>query len=63
MKSVFNVEGMSCASCQVHVEQAVNKLPGIKSATVSLLTNELIVESKDAQINAATIISAVERAG
>ncbi|MFA5225913.1 MAG: heavy metal-associated domain-containing protein, partial [Bacilli bacterium] len=43
MKSVFNVEGMSCASCQVHVEQAVNKLPGIKSATVSLLTNELIV--------------------
>ncbi|RRF95902.1 MAG: heavy metal translocating P-type ATPase [Lachnospiraceae bacterium] len=56
----FNVTGMSCASCQAHVEKAVSKVPGVKSVNVSLLTNSMAV---DGTASAADIIKAVEDAG
>lgn len=56
----YNVSGMSCASCQAHVEKAVSRLPGVKSVSVSLLTNSMSVEGTagDAEIE-----RAVENAG
>ena len=35
----YNVTGMSCAACSARVEKAVNKVPGVTSCSVSLLTN------------------------
>ncbi len=56
----YNVTGMSCAACQARVEKAVNKVPGVDSAAVSLLTNSMGVEgSADPE----AIIHAVEKAG
>ena len=43
----YNVSGMSCAACQMHVEKAVSKVPGVTSCTVSLLTNSMAVEGTD----------------
>ena len=40
----YTVTGMSCAACQTRVEKAVQKVPGVKSCSVSLLTNSLAVE-------------------
>ena len=40
----FKVEGMTCASCQAHVEKAVAGVPGVTSVSVSLLTNSMGVE-------------------
>ena len=40
----FDVLGMTCSSCQAHVEKAVNKLEGIKKVNVNLLSNNMIVE-------------------
>ena len=40
----FLVEGMSCAACQARVEKAVNKVNGVTSVSVSLLTNSMGVE-------------------
>lgn len=40
----YDVTGMSCASCQAHVEKAVSKVPGVSSVNVSLLTNSMRVE-------------------
>jgi len=40
----YTVSGMSCAACQTRVEKAVSKLPGVKSCSVSLLTNSMGVE-------------------
>ncbi|MDO5323890.1 MAG: heavy metal translocating P-type ATPase [Clostridia bacterium] len=56
----FNVTGMSCAACSARVEKAVSKVPGVKSCSVSLLTNSMGVEgsAKDSEI-----IAAVEAAG
>ena len=56
----YNVTGMSCAACQTRVEKAVSAVPGVKSCTVSLLTNSMGVEG-DASPD--EIIRAVEAAG
>lgn len=56
----YNVTGMSCAACQSRVEKAVGKVPGVKSVSVSLLTNSMGVEGNAA---AADIIAAVQAAG
>lgn len=64
MKKVkFNIQGMTCSSCQSHVEKAVNKLEGIKSASVNLLSNNMIVEYDENKTNDDKIISAVVDAG
>ena len=56
----YNVTGMSCAACSARVEKAVNKVPGVTSCSVSLLTNSMGVEGTAAPQD---IIRAVEGAG
>ena len=51
---------MGCAACQARVEKAVNAVDGVKSCSVSLLTNTLAVEGKAREKD---IIAAVEGAG
>lgn len=41
---LFDVTGMSCASCVNHVENAVRKVVGVKSVEVNLLTSSMKVE-------------------
>ena len=40
----FIVTGMSCAACSARVEKAVKNVEGVKSCSVSLLTNSMGVE-------------------
>ena len=56
----YSVTGMSCAACSTHVEKAVEKVPGVSSVSVSLLTNSMTVEGT---ATAQDIITAVEHAG
>ena len=42
----FNVTGMSCAACSARIEKAVSKVSGVKSCSVSLLTNSMGVEGE-----------------
>ncbi|MGI5989869.1 MAG: heavy metal translocating P-type ATPase [Lachnospiraceae bacterium] len=56
----YTVTGMSCAACQARVEKAVAKVPGVKSVSVSLLTNSMGVEGT---ADAGAICKAVEDAG
>ena len=62
MKKTFAVEGMMCASCQAHVQKAVEKLNGVKSVNVNLLTNSMDVEFDDS-LPVSAIQKAVEKAG
>ncbi|MFL6677465.1 MAG: heavy metal translocating P-type ATPase [Burkholderiaceae bacterium] len=58
----FSVEGMTCASCAGRVEKALERVPGVESATVNLAT-----ETAEATIRGEPdldgLIAAVERAG
>ena len=56
----YNVTGMSCASCVARVEKAVNKVEGVTSCSVNLLTNSMSV---DGDVKSSDVISAVEKAG
>ena len=56
----FNVTGMSCAACSARVEKAVKNVEGVKSCSVSLLTNSMGVEGSASDDE---IIKAVEEAG
>lgn len=56
----YNVTGMSCASCVARVEKAVNKVNGVTSCSVNLLTNSMSV---DGDVKSSDVISAVEKAG
>lgn len=56
----YNVTGMSCASCVARVEKAVNKVEGVTSCSVNLLTNSMSV---DGDVKSIDVISAVEKAG
>ena len=63
MKQKFDVTGMSCSACSVAVERSVNKLPGIESCEVSLLTNSMTVVFDKEKTDTQQIISAVTSAG
>lgn len=56
----YTVEGMSCAACQSRVEKAVEKVEGVTSCAVSLLTNSMGVEG---DVSPDAVIAAVENAG
>ena len=56
----YNVNGMSCAACVARVEKAVNKVEGVSSCSVSLLTHSMGVEGNASE---QAVIAAVEAAG
>lgn len=61
-KLKFNVSGMSCAACSARVEKVVGALDGVKSVSVSLLTNSMVVEF-DSPLTPKDISRAVSDAG
>ena len=64
MKKVkFDIQGMTCSSCQAHVEKAVNKLDGINLANVNLLSNNMIVEYDEKKLDNNKIINSIIDAG
>ena len=44
MKKKYDIEGMTCAACQSHVENATKKVNGVISCSVNLLNNNMTVE-------------------
>ena len=63
MKQKFSVTGMTCSACSAHVEKAVRRLEGIRSADVSLMTNSMTADFDEALLTADDIIKAVTDSG
>lgn len=59
----FDVGGMTCASCQAHVDRAVSKLDGVQSVAVNLLAGSMLVDYDPTQVSPDDICTAVDRAG
>ncbi len=63
MNRKFNVTGMTCSACSAHVEKSVSKVPGVRSVSVSLLTNSMSVDYDETITGDSAIIAAVQAGG
>ena len=47
MRKVFKLEDLDCANCAARVETAVKALPGVQRASVSFMTQKMLLEAED----------------
>ena len=59
----FKISGMTCASCEEHVNHEVNKLNGIVNSTVSYENGNAIVEFEKTKTNETEIEKAINSTG
>lgn len=51
MKKKFRLEGLDCANCAAKIESAINKLDGVKEASVNFMTTKLVIEGDDGKMS------------
>ncbi|HTV04921.1 MAG TPA: heavy metal translocating P-type ATPase [Acidobacteriaceae bacterium] len=59
----LGVQGMTCAACQTHVEHALRDTPGVKSASVNLMTHSARVVYEPSVTGLEALYDAVREAG
>ena len=47
MKKKFKLIDLDCANCAAKMEEAIKKIPGVKDASVSFMTQKLVLEADD----------------
>lgn len=57
------IQGMDCAECALHVQQAISALPGVASANVSLAMEKAIIRLDPALVDLPAIYKAVADVG
>jgi len=57
------VEGMTCATCEVAVRNALKRVDGVKSAHVSIATKTATIDYEPAQTNPDQLASAINSTG
>lgn len=51
MKKIFKLEDLDCANCAAKIEEAINKVSGVKSANVSFLMQKLTIEADEEEFD------------
>jgi len=59
----LTIQGMTCAACVAHVEQALRKVPGVQEARVNLATAKATVVCDSGEVKRSELVRAVEAAG
>ena len=59
----LDVEGMTCAACQTHVERALRETPGVAEANVNLMTNSAHIVYEPEVTRLDSLLDAVREAG
>ena len=44
MKSIFKIQGIDCANCAAQLENAIRKVEGIQSASISFMAERMVIE-------------------
>ena len=47
MKKIIKLEGLCCANCAAKIEDGVKKVPGVKEASLSFMTQRLTIVAED----------------
>lgn len=61
--TVFELEGMTCASCAMRIEKGLKKLPGVADAQVNLATERGTVTYYPEQVSVEQMVQKVEAVG
>lgn len=59
MKKKFKLEDLDCANCAAKMEDAIKKIPGVNDASVSFMTQKMMVDAEDEKFDA--IMDEVEK--
>jgi Cu+-exporting ATPase len=62
-KITLSVQGMTCAACVGHVEEAVDSVEGVSSARVNLATEKATIEINQLDLDLQSIVTAIHEAG
>ena len=60
--TTLDVQGMTCQNCVRHVREALERVPGVRSADVNLESGSAVVHH-DQTIDPQTFIAAIEEEG
>lgn len=52
MKKKFKLEDLDCANCAAKMESAIKKIPGVHDASVSFMTQKMMVDAEDDRFDA-----------
>lgn len=44
MRYKYTIKGLDCANCALDLERAIKKLDGVKDASISFMSEKLIIE-------------------
>lgn len=47
MRKVYKLENLDCANCAAKIEAAIKEISGIKDASVSFMTQKLMIETDE----------------
>ena len=51
MNKVFELEDLDCANCAAKMEDAIRKLDGVQSVTISFMAQKMTLEADDANFD------------
>ena len=60
MKLKFKIKGLDCANCAAELERKINKLEEIESASLSFMTERLVIEIND-NLNKEDVLNNLKR--
>ena len=52
MKKKFKLQDLDCANCAAKMENAIKNIEGVKSASISFMTQKLVLEADDDRFEA-----------
>jgi|SRR5690606_6878119 len=59
----YSIQGMTCAGCEAHIENEVNKLDGILEVEANYETSKAFVKFDNSKVDASEIASAIGKTG
>ncbi|MEY8562303.1 cation transporter [Eggerthellaceae bacterium 3-80] len=65
MRKSFKLQDLDCANCAAKMENAINEIEGVNSASISFMTSKLVLDANDDQFEqiigkAQSLISKIE---
>ncbi len=62
-RTLLALEGMTCASCAMRIEKGLKKVPGVKEASVNLVSEQATVLYDPAQTSVEQMVQKVDAVG